>query len=538
MARLQTVSAVIIAFVLSWFPLAAGAAELVSLNAAGTASGNGPSQNFVLSDNGRIVVFQSNATDLVAGGTSGILLFVRDLLTGVTRVASVNDPPYTGIPQFPSLSADGRFLAYQRSTCNDTFFCRTIDVFVRDLQQGTTTLVSADPGGAPAGGTLPMISADGRFVAFTSLSANLVTGDTNGMVDVFVRDLASGTTRLASVNPMGLSGNGPSSDPFLSPDGRYVAFVSEANDLAPGDGNGMSDVFVRDLFTGTTRLVSLNISGNGSGNGGSGQPSISADGRIVLFGSSASDLVPTDTNQASDIFVRDLGTGVTQLVSVNAAGTDSGRFGSSRPFLTMNGRYAAFMSGADDLIANDDNLREDVFLRDLQTSVTTLVSLNSAGTRGADGNSELPCRIPGCQKFRVASEDGRFVAFGSDAMDLVDGVSYPCFVAPCDHVYVRDLVAGVTKLADASPDGSEAGNEDISQVEIQLSADGSVAAFWHRSSNLSPQPDTNSATDIFVLGAPQLTVNDIPTLSKTGFVLLILLLAGLGARAVRRRVSG
>ncbi len=513
-------------------------AELASVNAQGTAAGNAASFNYSLSADGRFVAFESTATDLVPGGTPpGVNVFVRDLLQGTTVLASVNEAPYIGAAEFPHISADGRYVAYQRSTCTSPF-CSTVDVFVRDLQARTTTLVSVDQNGLPGGGSQPVISADGRHVAFQSIGANLVPGDTNGAVDVFVRDLDTGTTRLASVNAAGAgSGNGASHHPALSADGHIVAFDSDASDLVAGDANGTTDVFYRDLQAGVTRLVSVDAAGTGSGNGASSFPTLSADGTRVAFGSSASDLVPVDTNGGPDVFARDLPAGPTRLVSVNQAGTDSADFGSYRPYLTSSGRFVAFQSDSSGLAPNDFNRGPDVFLRDLDAGVTRLVSVNAAGTGTGAGPSELFLALDTLAGFQVASDDGRYVVFGSAAQDLVTGVSYPCETSPCYQVYRRDLQAGVTTILSATPDGSMAGNAGPSGFELggQISTDGRVAVFQSPASNLSRLPDTNNGPDIFFSGVPQAPAPfEVPALSGSGAALLALLIAGLGLWALRR----
>src|SRR5207247_1728811 len=245
-------------------------------------------------------------------------------------------------------------------------------------------LVSANGAGTGSGNGFsfaPAMSADGRFVAFESLAADLVADDANGDFDVFVRDLKTGTTTMVSANRAGTgSGNGGSFAPAISADGRFVAFDSLAGDLVANDTNFNSDVFVRDLHTGTTTLVSVNSAGTDSGNNGSGLAAVSANARFVAFVSSASDLAGNDTNFNSDVFVRDLKTGTTTLVSVNSAGTDSGNGFSIDAAISDDGRFVAFGSYAGDLVANDTNGGGDVFVRDLKTGTTTLVSVNRAGT--------------------------------------------------------------------------------------------------------------------------------------------------------------
>jgi Tol biopolymer transport system component len=238
-------------------------------------------------------------------------------------------------------------------------------VVVRDLQAGVTAQIadfssmrsSFQPGRA--------ISGDGRFVVFSSGETNFVsTPDTNSAVDVFVRDLQMRTTTLVSTNSSGTAtGNAGSRDAIISADGRFVAFSSTAGDLVPNDANGQSDVFIRDLQTGTTTLASANRLGTDSGNGASTSPVLSDDGRFVTFSSSASDLVENDTNGQEDIFVRDLQTGKTTLVSVNRAGTNSGNATSSAPVISANGNFVAFSSAANDLVTTDTNGQSDVFVR-------------------------------------------------------------------------------------------------------------------------------------------------------------------------------
>jgi hypothetical protein len=247
-------------------------------------------------------------------------------------------------------------------------------------------------------------------VAFSSAASDLVANDTNGEGDVFVRDLQTGTTTLVSVNKAGTnSGNGDSVSPKLSANGRFVGFWSYASDLVATTIIGLPNVFVRDLNTGITTLVSANNAGTGSGNGVSYiQSRPSADGRFVAFESFASDLLARDTNGANDVFVRDLRTGTTTLVSVNRAGTDSGHAQSTAPSLSADSRFVGFFSQADDL-ALDTHGTGNAFVRDLQTGTTTLVSVNRFGSDG--GN-----HISG---GAVLSADGRFATFVSDATDLV-----------------------------------------------------------------------------------------------------------------------
>ena len=405
--------------------LAAGTTSLVSINDTGTASGDAASSGAVMSADGRFIAFYSGADDLVANDTNGVSdVFVRDLAAGVTNLVSVNNAGTAsgnGSSYSPVLSANGRVVAFSSNASdlvpNDTN--GVSDVFVRDLTAETTTLVSVNSSGTAGGdgdSVQLRLSANGQFVAFQSYASDLVANDSNGASDVFVRDLAAGITTLASINDAGTgSGNSGSFDPRISADGRFVAFVSIASDLVPNDTNNASDIFVRDVTTGTTALVSVNATGTASGNGGSFELQISADGRFVAFSSIASDLVPNDTNGAADIFVRDLIAGTTTLASVDSSGTASGNGGSSHPRISADGRFVAFDSTASDLVANDTNGTTDVFVRDLMTGTTTLVSRSSAS--GASGNNQS--LLPTNSVSQVVSTDGRFIAFEGDASDLV-----------------------------------------------------------------------------------------------------------------------
>jgi Tol biopolymer transport system component len=392
--------------------LQTGAVTLVSATPAG-ASGNQASSQAALSGNGRFVAFQSYASDLVSGDVGTFSdIFVRDLLTGKTALVSASrtGKSANGDSFNPVVSADGRFVAYQSTASNLVYNDNNgqIDVFVRDVQNGKTYLVSRTTTGASGNGASfnPVMTPDGGHVAFESHASDLVAGDNNGRMDVFVRNVQAWKTHLASSTPAGASGDGNSFSPVISDSGRYVAFSSAASDLTANDGNGVIDVFWRDLRTGTTRLVSTTPAGL-AGNGPSFDPVISADGRTVAFLSIASDLAADDLNETYDVFVRDMVSGLTSLVSKTILG-GSGAGGSFSPTMSADGRYVAFESNADDLAAQDDNRGSDVFVRDLKTGVTTLVSATRRGISG-DGSSYNA----------EVSADGHTIAFVSSATDLV-----------------------------------------------------------------------------------------------------------------------
>jgi len=241
----------------------------------------------------------------------------------------------------------------------------TGNVYLRDLAARTTTLLSVGRHGEPANSdnTRATVSADGRFVAFASAASNLVAGDTNGAWDVFVYDRKRGTTERVSVGPGGAQGNGDSGvfGLALSGNGRRVAFVSEASNLVGGDRNGVADIFVRDLDTGTTRRVSVGPGGI-EADSLSVFPSFSADGRYVAFDSIATNLVPHDRNGQTDVFVHDLETGTTTRASVAGHGAE-GDATSAVSSLSANGHAVAFQSEADNLVPGDTDGHFDVFVR-------------------------------------------------------------------------------------------------------------------------------------------------------------------------------
>jgi Tol biopolymer transport system component len=294
--------------------------------------GNGPSAAPSISKNGRYVAFSSRATNLVPGDTNCVGdVFVHDKKTGMTTRVSVDATggEANGESFQPSISADGRFVAFTSAASNlvpgDTNSVN--DIFVHDRKTGTTTRVSVDSMGAQADrfSATPVMSGDGRFVAFQSNASNLVPGDTFGFFDIFMHELSSASTIRVSVDSAGAQANNSSSDPAISKDGRFVAFTSLASNLVPSDTNGRTDIFVHDLTTGATTRVSVSSAG-AQGNGDSDSATISADGRYVAFASTATNLVPADTNARSDIFVRDLTSGKTTRVSVDSSGAEADHF--------------------------------------------------------------------------------------------------------------------------------------------------------------------------------------------------------------------
>ena len=412
----------------------------------------------------------------------------------VTQLVSVSSSGAQGINYnyFASFSADGRFVAFMSDSTNlvpgDTNGCA--DVFVRDRQLGTTERVSVSSSGTQADGFSgwPSVSADGRYVAFESSATNLVSWDTNGQGDVFVRDRQLGTTDLVSIGVGGFQGNGYSGyHAKISADGLHVAFTSIATNLVPGDGNGVADVFVRDIQSGTTERVSQSSAGvEGNGDSGlvgfsfSGNVSISEDGRYIAFGSYASNLVlaPPDTNGHADVFVRDRAGPTTGIASVDSNGVQ-GNGDSYGPSITPYGTNLAFESAATNLVPGDTNGFVDIFVRNLFALSTERVSVDASGVQ-ANGDSH----------DAAISPDARYVAFASYATNLVPGDTNGF----CD-IFLRDRWIPVsTERMNVDWRGGQASHESHAP---SISADNRFVLFHSWASNFVPG-DTNLVWDVYL----------------------------------------
>ena len=391
----------------------AGDIERVSISSAGIQA-NGDSEEPSISSDGFIIAFISEATNLVPGDTNASQdVFVHDLDTGITERVSVASAGTQGDDDAfsLSLSSNGSFVAFGSFAANlvagDTN--DVIDVFVHDRDSGTTARVSIATAGTQANDESfsPAISSSGRFVAFRSDATNLVANDTNNNSDIFVRDRTLGVTQRVSVASDGTQANGDSILPAISADGRFVAFSSEASNLVAGDSNNLADIFVHDRQNDTTVL----IVGPAEFNTASGiiivAPSISPDGDFVGFRSNADDLVPGDTNNSFDTFLIDRGTAIAERSSVSTS-EGEGNSDSSRPSISSNNRFVVFSSIATNLVSEDTNGFEDVFVRDRDEGRTRRASLTFDGSEG-DNRSF----------FAVISGDGQYVAFTSLAENLV-----------------------------------------------------------------------------------------------------------------------
>ena len=418
---------------------------------------------------------------VMLGSLSG-LAYAAPAVLGTERV-SVDSSGVQGNGQstVPAVSADGRFVAFMSYASNlvasDTNDQR--DIFVRDRQTGATTRVSVSSTGEQGNGgsDSPAISADGRFVAFTSYASNLVASDTNDYNDVFLHDRQTGMTTRVSVDSAGAEGSGDSCFPDISPDGQFVTFESRADNLATSDKDTIGDVFVHHVQSGTTTLVSVDSSG-AKGDSDSSSPEISADGRFVTFYSNATNLVASDTNRELDVFVHDRQTGMTTRVSVDSSGAQGDNL-SCGSAISADGRFVAFGSLATNLVASDTNVAWDVFVHDRQTGTTTLVSVDSSGVQGNDG-SEYPS----------LSSDGRFVAFTSGATNLVASDTNGA-----GDVFMHDRQTGSTTRVSVGLAGVQA---DLQSEGAAISADDRFVTFYSNATNLVAS-DTNGEGDVFVV---------------------------------------
>lgn len=539
----------------------------VSLRVGNDDTGNTGATFSQQSADGRYVVFRSASTNLVSGvnDVNGFNsdIFRRDRLTGVTELVSVSRSSPNQTPNAPSfnayISANGRYVVFESDATdlvsNDNNFRNTFnpgrDIFVRDMVARKTILVSVNVDGnttMDADNLIResdqtdgrLISDDGRYIVFQSQAANLAAGDTNGQRDVFVRDIVGNKTYLVNVNDAGAAGQGPSDHGTISSDGRYIAFESHARNLFANDFNFNPKIFRHDLVTHTTTLVSNNDLQSGSlESGGSFLPKISSDGQVIVF-ESFRRLATADANNANrDVYVRDMRKSIPDLVSISSSG-GAANSTSFDPNISDDGRYVVFESLASNLTTTDmdpstpsaltDLRNKDVFRRDLVAGTTALVSFNFGGTQSATGES---------RNIHV-SGDGRIVAWESQSLNLTAG-----FVEHNDQtfdfdIFRRDMDTGKTTLVTGRL-GSLTDSCNDGAVFPVVSRDGRYITFHSTSTDLISR-DTNSGnggrqTDVFAAGAVYTT----PPTGTTGndtFVLTFSGAAPTGKVAITRSSNG
>jgi len=344
------------------------------------------------------VVFGSASTNLVPGDTNNTNdVFLRDLLKETTTLISqgLGDVPSNGKSNRSDISADGSVIAFRSIASNlvadDTN--NEWDVFVHEVKTGVTTRVSVDSMGNEANGLCndPMLSADGRFVCFLSFATNLDGNFTLPWPRVYVHDRVTGVTEAIVRDLQGDKDNVSGQDPVISSSGRFVAFDSISSTLVPGDTNQTTDVFVYDRLDGTTVRASVSSTGV-EGNNSSVYPTLSANGRFVAFRGAASNLVPGDTNNVSDIIVRDLVLNSTSRASVSTAGIQT-EVTCQDPTLSPDGRMVCFESASWVLVPGPSNIYRDIFLHACLTTgpeTYCMAQTNSLGCVGAMSFSGVP----------------------------------------------------------------------------------------------------------------------------------------------------
>ena len=466
----------------------ASTTQRVSVSSTG-AQANGESSSAWIAAGGRYVAFDSSATNLVTSDINAKDdIFLRDLQTNTTTLLSVNTAGAQGNDHsyYPALTPDGRRVVFQSAATNfavgdlpgDGIFQFGEDIFFRDLITSQTDIVSRlyAPLQSNDHSLKAVVSDDGRYVAFETRSTTLIpTQNTGAYKKIFVRDVLTRQSVLASVSSAGVLSNGDSLAPSLSGDGHLVSFTSDSSALVTGDTNNAQDIFLRNLATNITTRVSVAADG-GNGNDLSMQSRLARNGGFICFGSYATNLVSGDTNATQDIFVRDLSTNITERVSVATGGGQANNY-SSNCALSADGRFVAFQSNATNLVAGDTNATQDIFVRDRQTGQTRLVSVGFGAAQSND-SSYMPS----------LSDDGHLVAFHSSATNLVEGDTNGCM-----DVFVYDLNSGITLRASVSSSGLQG---DGTSYTATISGNGQHVVFESIARNLI-SGDTNNNNDIY-----------------------------------------
>ncbi|HEX8101868.1 MAG TPA: hypothetical protein VF533_04610 [Solirubrobacteraceae bacterium] len=403
----------------------------------GRQAATGQSSHPSISPKGGLVAFDSTAPDLATDGNGPVRdVFLRDTDSGTTRLISA--PFEGGTADGPSdqpALAGTDVVVFASTATNLVAGDRNgfADVFIRGGISAPVRISAPRRGEADGDSGQPDISRDGQVIVFSSTATNLVAGDTNGVSDIFAVDLGDGRLRRISVARGGEQATGASVNPSLSPDGRYVSFASAADDLVRGDRNGVADVFLADLETGRIERVSVD-SRERAQNRAVVAPftqvsDVSENARVVVFDSDATNLVRSDRNQDTDVFVRDRRSGTTRRASITTTGRQ-GTNDSFAPSVTSSGRYVAFESFADDMAPGDAG-GEDIFVRDLRRKTTVVADVTSRG-----GFPRGPERIRQLLQRPAIADDARLVAFTSSADNLVAGDANRT-----EDVFVRVLAA-------------------------------------------------------------------------------------------------
>ncbi len=474
------------------YRVADGVTDVIQTNAAGTATGyEAVTRNLDMTPDGRFVAYVANAAGNSGTNTSINVWDAQNGTNIVASTDASGSVPLTAVCDLPMLDSSGRFVAFTCTAALTTnavignALSGPCHLYVRDLEADVPQLVDADPDGVGAmlaRATAPSLSADGRFVAFESRDTSLVANDRNHAYDVFLRDLRTNTVELVSVRHPSLPGwsaNDASAGSIsVSADGSRVAFASDADNLVANDTNGWRDVFVHDLSTGTNLLVSADASNQTSGNGFSSEPAISADGGSVAFSSSAGNLVSGDANNAQDVFIRDLTAQRTELVSINKTGTGPGNASSYAPAVSATGRYVLFRSKATDL-ATGYYTGENLFLRDRQLGTNYALTTSGVITNAATPDLRYIAYVSSTFYLYVwDSQAGRVIytnllATTVSALGISPDGRRIVYAGSSSQLKVLDRIAntnGVVNTAAASP-------YFPSHIGLQFSTNGQFVAY-------------------------------------------------------------
>jgi Concanavalin A-like lectin/glucanases superfamily/PA14 domain/FG-GAP-like repeat/RTX calcium-binding nonapeptide repeat (4 copies)/WD40-like Beta Propeller Repeat len=436
---------------------------------------NSDSSGASFNGDGNYLVFASRATNTGLGGYgTRMILFYNRESKDLSRIDLSYEEESNGDSNSPSISADGRYVAFYSYATNlvgDTN--GTADIFLYDLDLETTKLISANSSGIQANGASfdPIISANGRYIAFRSAATNLVAGDTNNVEDIFVHDRLTSTTKRVNVSNTNIQANGSSYYYSISGDGRYIVFQSNASNLVTGDNNDSSDVFVYDQNTSTTKRISIG-NNNSDSNGASFDPSISDDGRYIVFISGAANLAAGDNNYLDDVFIYDQVAQTTSIITNN--GVQPNGF-SYAPKISADGRYITFASWANNLVPDDNNLNIDVFVYDRVTQTIKRVDVSNSNTQ-SNAVSE-PATISG---------NGKYVAFISAATNLVSDDNNNTY-----DIFIRDIApdVGITVTSLGKLVTSEAGRTANFSVVLNSKPTANVTV------NLASSEPTEGTTD-------------------------------------------
>jgi len=504
-----------------------GTVTLVSHSAASaTTAGDGRAQDVAISADGNTIAFAGDSTNLVSGQVSpdngsSLQVFLYDRAAGTLSLAShASGSPTTagfGGSSTPALSDDGRYVAYTSNAVDliaGGIDGAIDDVYLYDRTTGANVLVSHAHGSAVTSADgdsiAPRISADGRYVAYMSLASNLVAGvsDSGGRYDVFLFDRDAGTSVLVShaAGAATTPGGGISQLPRLSDDGAWLVFKSSGQDMVAGETSSGTQIFLYERATGTISFVPAGAAAATPGAGGLHlEAEISGDGNFVVFTSASPDLVPgqTDTNSLLDVFLYNRTGGTVLLVSHAASSATTAGNGSGLwPDVSHDGGVVAFTSPSSDLVAGlaDTNRVSDVFVYDRATGTNTAASRRASGLPSVSGNDDSGATVPGS----AVSADGRWVAFASEAGNLVPG--QVDVMGNLSNVFLHDRETGATALVSHAAGSTFTEAAGLS-IQPAISADGRFVAFQSTAADLvSGQVEGNSAGDIFLYNREDGTV--------------------------------